>query len=815
MRKDPEKRQMGKEKRKKRLTAIVSICVSVAIVIASIAGTIAYTMTNQLPQDEKQLSAREREVLLKTFTPVSSGKKKPLKRVIDNTHPLNLVNFYGDEPLVTLWNSIPENQQPYTVLLLIPSHTLLPGSDEALAWLEKTADECEENQIPYAIQNINGEYQMEERIPIAWLEERFASRHSYFYGLNAAELYNGVIWRGEVESNNSQYIIDCINLAAKYGAFFFWTDTNMNYDNGMILEWFEKNEAFYSAFKNNAENIVLMNKESYGNPSSYSVMQGLWLAGLVGNWGVASDWWHWQVDGDKKSLFGEYDRYVDDEWDLILSYPENMYVQSMMLVMSCGGTCFKAEAPNFSTSNGGKPIAGFQYGIAPLFDAILSGEITIPTREDVLKETPAAVLGRANYPDFNYNLKESNLYPSTGRYRILPLLPSNLRDAERELFSQNGILLIDQKKDQAYYDNLFPEQAQGDAYAMRTKDQWYFINNLENTKGEKTAAMTPIYSNASTFSITAQEHTSAIVTEKEDRLSFYLSNYRTDKGEMIKAVTPDTRKEKSWVQICGDYMTLDENGNPIGIDDSQTRETTITVTGTFNGGAPKLILRSDMEGGAQTRPFTHTTKWDPDTQTLTVVVRHNGVVKLDILLDQADHDLTLNERKPLDADETSIASSLSTTALQKTVDSCIIDAGRQYIDNSYLTFQSALEHAKVILSQGASSQQEVDDAQHALESAYRGLVPVSEYVSLLREVISMDLTGYSQDAIDKLWLSFDALLREVLSNQVYVAGRSNELQYKSVYRDREFQKKEKQQALEEKYAALRQARNGLLDTKTF
>ena len=72
----------------------------------------------------------------------------------------------------------------------------------------------------------------------------------------------------------------------------------------------------------------------------------------------------------------------------------------------------------------------------PLFDAILNGEITIPSREDMLKETPAAVLGRANYPDFHYNLKESNLYPSTGRYRILPLLPSNLRQAERELFTQ-------------------------------------------------------------------------------------------------------------------------------------------------------------------------------------------------------------------------------------------------------------------------------------------------------------------------------------------------------------------------------------------
>lgn len=814
MRKDPEKKQIGKERQKKRLAAVISICLSIAVVIAAIAGTIAYTMTNQLPQDEKQFSATERKTLLQTFQTVSSGEKQPLRRVIDSQNPLNLVNYYGDEPLVTLWNAIPENQKPYTVLLLIPGHTLLPGSDKALAWLETTADECEKNQIPYAIQNINGEYQMEERIPIAWLEERFASRHDYFYGLNAAELYNGVIWRGEVESNNAQYLIDCINLASKYGAFFFWTDTNMNYENGMVLEWFEKNDAFYSTFKNNAANIVLMNKESYGNPSSYSVMQGLWLAGLVGNWGVASDWWHWQVDGDKKSLFGAYDQYVDDEWDLILSYPENMYVQSMMLVMSCGGTCFKAEAPNFSTSNGGQPIAGFQYGISPLFDAVLNGEIAIPSREDVRKETPAAVLGRANYPDFNYNLKESNLYPSTGRYRILPLLPLNLRQAERELFAQNGVALIDQKKEQTYYDTFFPEQAQGDTYAMRTKDQWYFINNLENTQGAKTASMAPLYSNASAFTITAQEHTSAIVTEKEDRLSFYLSNYRTDKGEMIQALTPEIRKEKSWVELCGQYLTLDENGSPRGVDDSAMRETTITITGTLNGGAPKLILRSSMEGAVQTRPFTHTTKWDPDTQTLTVTIRHNGVVKLDILLDQAEGEMTLPEKAPLSNSEKPTPS-VSTTALQKAVDGCKLPENERYVDYSYLLFQNALEHANILLSEGAASQQAVDDAQRALEEAYRGLLPISEYVALLNEVFTMDLTGYAQNAIDKLWLSFDALLREVLSNQVYVAGRSNELQYKSVYRERAFDKTQKRQALEEKYAALRQARNSLLDTKTF
>ena len=166
------------------------------------------------------------------------------------------------------------------------------------------------------------------------------------------------------------------------------------------------------------------------------------------------------------------------------------------------------------------------------------------------------------------------------------------------------------------------------------------------------------------------------------------------------------------------------------------------------------------------------------------------MVKLDILLDQAEGELTLPEKKPLSNSETPTPS-VSTTALQKAVNNCKLPENEQYIDYTYLIFQSALEQAKRILTEGAVSQQEVDQAQKALEDAYREMLPVSEYVALLNEIFTMDLTGYAQNAIDKLWLSFDALLREVLSNQVYVAGRSNELQYKSVYRERTFQKNRK------------------------
>lgn len=200
---------MGKKVKKSVKTVIALI-----IIIALLIGTVGIAINIQFPKKEKALSFEQRQVLTENFTPVDLTSKKEPKRVIDNKNPLNLLNYYGDEPVLDLWSSIPENQRPYTVLLIIPGHTLLPGSDSALEMLIDTAKICEENQIPYAIQNANGEIAPEERLPIAYLEKEFVQKHKYFYGLNVAELYNSVSWRGEADSNNSQYIIDCINLCA-------------------------------------------------------------------------------------------------------------------------------------------------------------------------------------------------------------------------------------------------------------------------------------------------------------------------------------------------------------------------------------------------------------------------------------------------------------------------------------------------------------------------------------------------------------------------------------------------------------------------
>ncbi|MEI6579779.1 MAG: glycosyl hydrolase family 98 C-terminal domain-containing protein, partial [Eubacteriales bacterium] len=592
-----------------------------------------------------------------------------------------------------------------------------------------------------------------------------------------------------------------IDLVVKYGAYFIWSDTNISYDSGMIMQWLESNEAFYSAFKNNSENIVLMNKESYGDPSTSSVMQGLWLSGLVGNWGVSSDWWHWQVDGDKKSLFGEFDQYVDDEWDMILSYPENMYVQSMMLVMSCGGTCFAAEAPNFSTSSGGIPIAGFQYGISPLLNSIISGETAIPTKPEVLKDTSAAVLGKKNYPEFNYNYKESNLYPNTGRFRMIPLLPANLRLAERAVFEENGIALIEKKENQTYFDKIFKQEAAGNTYAMRIADEWFFINNVENARATKSVAMTPVLCSANSLTITAQEHTSAIITEKNDKLSFYLSNYRTDKTNMIKTVTPAYRTGKNWIDICKEFMIIDKNGDPVGLDDSIKRTTIITVNGTLNGGEPEIVWVSKPDGsGYQNRPFSYTSAWNQAENKLILTIHHNGVVKFDVLLDKKDNTVEPLTRTPIAA--TLKSNKNPTNGLQAYLKTLTVTDKSNYNEYSFLQFNAALEKAKVIITEGTYSLFDIYAAEVKLKNAYSNLLDISKYITLLKKAKAVDTAGWPQLYKTQLSLAIDTMLRESLSNDVYVAGRSNKLEYNSSYKNRPFNKVIKTMALEEKYKDL-------------
>ncbi len=748
--------------------SIIACVLVVVIVLSCVLANLQYART------EFALFSEARAILAKSFDKTELGEKADLKRTIDNTNPLNLVSYYGNEDLIVFWNTLPEKQREYSILLLVPGQILLANGESNLHNLEKWADTCEKNKIPYAIQAINGETHMEARPPIKYLEERFAAKHTYFYGLNVSELYNGVDLRGEAESDNSLYIMDMVKLCAKYGAFFIWTDTNLNYKNGMILEWLENNESLYTTFKIYSDYICMLNNESIADPATFALLQGLWLSGLIGNWGVSSDWWHWKNDG-YKSLFGENDDYIGNEWEQVFCYPENMYVQSMMLVVSRGGTCFSQETPNFAISYNGNHIAGYEYAISPFLDRIIDGRLTIPTMDEVYIATSFAIMGKQNYMLSNYNLKESNLYPTQGNGGIVPLLPKNLRTDERKLFVDRGIVLVDYKVSSKEFMRVFGEN-DANTYLTNTGQNWYYINNLENQRGTKYARFTPKYSSAESFYIESEEHSSAIITDTKNGLKIYLSNYRTDKTDMIQQDSAKIFESGSWESYVSKYLTLDRNGNPLGVKDSALRKTIIEIKGSYDGGEPLIKWNNRSDGGGENNRKFRVTKqiYNSETKTLRLEIEHNGVVDFEVYLEDSGNEykpLRRDGREDIYSEITVDGSKLEALVAEKITDSY------NYTYFSYLEYDKQFEKARVMLDEKTYTQKQIDKQVKELTKAKNNLINIQSEIGLIKKVVN---GNYQATAM----LAYDDLLREMLSCQKYVSGRSNKLEYASIYKNK-------------------------------
>lgn len=748
------------------ITGVVAFVLVLVIILTSVLVNLQYA------KEEFALFSGAREILIKSFEELPNFESKEPVMPIDNTHPLNLVSYDGQDDILSLWKSIPEKQKKNTAILLSGGQILLARNENNLRNLEKWADTCEANDIQYCIQVINGETHMEARPPIAYLEQRFA-KHSNFRGLNVDRLYEGVTLRGKAENDHTLYITDLIKLCAKYGAYFIWTETNLNYNNGIILDWFEENESFYSTFKKYSKYICMLNNEATGDPSTYAVMQGLWLSGLIGNWGIQSDWMHWSEDG-YKSLFNKNNSFIGNETEKLFCYPENMFVQSVMLAMSRGGTCFSQTPSYFSVSTGGGLVAGYEYGISPLLNRIIDKKISIPTREDVLAATNFAVLGRENYSVANYSFNDSNIYPAQGASGIVPLLPKNLRSDERGVFLTNGIVLVDYKVSRKEFMKAFG-QNDANTYLTNVGQNWYFINNLENKEGSKYATFTPKYADAESFYIESDEHSSAIIQDTRNGFKVYLSNYRTDKTQMIGELSDKMAESKNLAEYIGKFLTLDKNGDPIGVNDETLRTTIIEIKCYYSNsetGEPPVTFVNNRNGsGSNNRKYNVKSSYNTQTHTLRLEIEHNGMVDFEVQLDDSGKDYKIPPRGYID--DIYEKTNADTSELEELVQNKILDK-HNYTYFSYLEYEKAYELAKVMINEGTFTQKQVDNQVKAFKSAKDNLINIQKEIAQLKKVISGE---YQATAM----LAYDSLLREILSCQKYVSGRSNKVSYGSIY----------------------------------
>ena len=112
-----------------------------------------------------------------------------------------------------------------------------------------------------------------------------------------------------------------------------------------------------------------------------------------------------------------------------------------------------------------------------------------------------------------------------------------------------------------------------------------------------------------------------------------------------------------------------------------------------------------------------------------------------------------------------------------------------------MKFNHALEKAMVIIDENTYTQKQVDKAVKELKNAYDNLLDLTQYGRILQSSLSSSLN-------DEQAAAFDKLLREALSNRIYVDGRSQELNYRYYYQQIDYNKNAKQKRLQIKSNAL-------------
>ncbi|KOG19746.1 MULTISPECIES: discoidin domain-containing protein [Streptomyces] len=558
----------------------------------------------------------------------ATSEAKPaatLRATIDETHPAHLVNLgQSDEPyqgtLVQLWATIPDSLKPYCYINLIPGSEIhdVPAATD---WIQARLDTAEAAGIPVTVQVAQGATG-NQGIPVSKWRAWAQTHPKTFVGLNAAELYNGI--------DQSNYLIDLFNLVGEQGMHFFWTDTNIFGNHGMMLDYMQNNARFLPTMKANAKNLAFLNKESWATDSTDALLKGLWLTGYIGNWGSSTDWWKWGLDN--KGVFPGGEGWQD--WKFILQYPQGLQVQSIVRDLSQGATCFLAEASYFTNGALGNRYAGAQFGIYPLLQSILNGWIQIPTRAQVAAQQQALIKGIAAYSTPGWNGSVNNAMAVDGRYGMVSLVPTTMPAADL-----TGFTTVTSKQPTSYYDGLFPGYARtGNGWVVRsdgTNKQWYYTNPVM-WEQRKTASVIPLTNvPGAQVTVSSDEHASVIIQENPSNLGVHVFNYRLNLTDAISQVVD----EADTVAFGQNYMAprLDAAGNPVvNADGSITtvgnrtlpdqtsrdvRNVTLTIVGTWNGGQPRVTF--DDQAG-MTRPYTKTQTWDAATGTLTLSLTMNG-----------------------------------------------------------------------------------------------------------------------------------------------------------------------------------------------
>ncbi|MGN1420577.1 MAG: glycoside hydrolase family 98 domain-containing protein [Eubacterium sp.] len=713
-----------------KISKKIKTAVSMILIICILCGIIVPAALYFNKGSRVELSDEQRENMLMRYTPLDfSPKAENMRITIDNDNPVHFIPYYqGMDEIKKSYDAIPDDLKPMSVFIIF-------------SLSEEYSEFLEENKIPFVLMIGSGETLKENQMPLQKVDKLMSN--PYMLGVGLSEIYNCEQWRGEMDGDISLYIAGIIALMHKHGGIFLWKDTNIFGDNGNLIDWIEENEFLYTLMQENYKNIYFLNKESYGDPSTYSLLKGLYMAKLIGGWGVSTDWWHWQVD-HKKALFSHNGQYIDNEWERIYYYPENMQTMSLMMALANGATCFANEASFYAFAITETRLANYQFVTIPFLRNVKSGLYDIPSRQQLLETEKFAIVGGKNYKAVNYNLRESNLYPSRPDFGIIPLLPANLRSSEQAYFNENNIKLINH----SYNLNDVLQYASGntgDTYMQTFGTQTLYINNMENKDITKTASVPQMaYSNISDYKVTASPHTFVHASQSSDKIIITANNYRIDKDEMVKTLSGDG---DPFVDVKN-WLGVSEDGT-IKADDSKKRQTVIEFCCDTK---PAIISSLDQNGGEFYRPYSYSESYDSSTKKYVLTIEHNGYVEFEIQLCEGNPNKSFQKEK-VENYNTQVLDDYDYTEINKILEekSEIFNNPYDYTFASYHEFLQLYTKLQTAVEENNLTQSEIKKITQKLNDLK--MIDVTDSIELLKSIDTDSASEQELNAYDDLLLS--------------------------------------------------------------
>ncbi len=555
------------------------------------------------------------------------------RRPIDNEHPAWMIH-------IDVWNAadpqriidlVPDDIKPYAIMNLSLScqydkeTNVYKMPQNAARTYKSWATVCQQNGMWFTCQPASGG---RTHLQVDDLEtfEYFFKHYPNFLGWNFAEQFWGFDdddMGSATQVGQIALFANLVKMSHQYGGLLTISFCGNIWSHGLSpVGMMKRNNDLLKACRAYPEAILWLYK--YTQPwcfyNAESVTISPFISGLAKNYGVRYDNCGW--NGAMDAVVGQNK----------VKYPIAAGIGTVMEQCGInGGSVW--DAPETIPTESFKEISrstvdgytrrnwatfdGFQGAWIDMFRKIIDGTLYIPTRDEVVDSTRIAIIANTTSGSdedkyatwgtlFDGLYKQDDptnrgegqwmnnncYFKSTGRYRTIPVCVE-MYDAKAKSIPQKISRATAKSnwssisKKQALYNKYYPELSKGDLFVSRVQNQlvtytpYTYLNSHRNATGD----VPLLYNTCDTLTLTLGMLGSGIVREYSDHIDFYLNNFRTDTTTNVAE--------------------------------------TITIKGATE--QPSYTMKKGLLATA-----TSSQKWDEETGTYTLTVKHKGGVSITV-----------------------------------------------------------------------------------------------------------------------------------------------------------------------------------------